>query len=64
MQENPEDVPVGELPRNMQLVVDRSLVQRIVPGTRVTIVGIFAVTKPAKTRGDVRVRTRRVKIVV
>ncbi|MFQ6638557.1 hypothetical protein Gotur_016194 [Gossypium turneri] len=32
LQENPEDVPTGELPRNMLLSVDRHLVQTIVPG--------------------------------
>eukprot|EP00899_Mesostigma_viride_P028700 jgi/Mesvir1/9014/Mv21302-RA.1 len=43
LQENPEDVPVGELPRNILLVVDRSLVQTVVPGTRVRVVGIFSI---------------------
>jgi DNA replication licensing factor MCM5 len=43
LQENPEDVPVGEMPRNMMLCIDRSLVQKVVPGTRVTLVGIYSI---------------------
>ncbi len=43
LQECPEDVPMGELPRSMQLVVDRTLVGTIAPGTRVTAVGIYSI---------------------
>ena len=43
LQERPEDVPTGELPRNMQLIVDRHLVGQIAPGTRVTVYGIYSV---------------------
>ncbi|KAK6135612.1 hypothetical protein DH2020_030660 [Rehmannia glutinosa] len=39
------DVPTGELPRNMLLSVDRHLVQTIVPGTRLTILGIYSIFK-------------------
>ena len=42
-QERPEDVPTGELPRNMSLLVDRHLVGKIVPGTRITAVGIYSI---------------------
>lgn len=38
-----QDVPTGELPRNMLLSVDRHLVQTIVPGTRLTIMGIYSI---------------------
>ncbi len=52
MQERPEDVPTGELPRSMQLVVDRAMVGTIAPGTRVTAVGIYSTVQvrllPAK----------------
>mmetsp|Transcript_25578 Transcript_25578/g.35306 ORF Transcript_25578/g.35306 Transcript_25578/m.35306 type:complete len:748 (+) Transcript_25578:109-2352(+) len=43
LQELPEDVPIGEMPRNMLLSIDRSLVQRTVPGTRVNLVGIYSI---------------------
>ena len=43
MQENPEDVPAGEMPRNVTLCVTRNLVQKIVPGTRVKVMGVYTV---------------------
>nr|CAD1827796.1 unnamed protein product [Ananas comosus var. bracteatus] len=50
LQENPEDVPTGELPRNMLLSVDRHLVQTIVPGTRLTVMGIYSVYQASATQ--------------
>ena len=43
LQERPEDVPTGELPRSVQLVADRHLVGRVAPGTRVTVYGIYSI---------------------
>ena len=43
MQENPEDVPAGEMPRHVTLCVTRNLVQKIVPGTRVKVMGVYTV---------------------
>uniref|UniRef100_A0A914E9H7 DNA replication licensing factor MCM5 n=1 Tax=Acrobeloides nanus TaxID=290746 RepID=A0A914E9H7_9BILA len=45
LQENPEDVPHGEMPRHMQLYADRYLTDRIVPGNRVTITGILSIKR-------------------
>lgn len=44
-----EDVPTGELPRNMLLSVDRHLVQTIAPGTRLTIMGIYSIYQAANS---------------
>jgi len=52
LQESPEDIPTGELPRNILLVVDRNLVQKIVPGTRVTTVGIFSIMQAKQGKND------------
>lgn len=46
---NLKDVPTGELPRNMMLSLDRHLVQTIVPGTRLTILGIYSIFQAANT---------------
>ena len=43
LQERPEDVPTGELPRAVTLVADRHLVGRVAPGTRVTVTGIYSI---------------------
>lgn len=44
------------MPRNMVLVVERSMVQTIVPGTRVNVMGIFSINQSqnSKGRGDSR----------
>ncbi|KAK2080399.1 hypothetical protein QBZ16_000252 [Prototheca wickerhamii] len=43
VQERPEDVPTGDLPRSMMCLVDRALVGTVSPGTRVTAVGILSI---------------------
>lgn len=43
LQERPEDVPTGELPRNVTVICDRSLVGTVSPGTRVTVVGVYTI---------------------
>lgn len=43
LQELPEDVPTGELPRHVTVVVDRYLVDRVSPGARVQLAGIVSV---------------------
>lgn len=45
LQESPDSVPHGEMPRHMQLFVDRSLVDKAVPGNRVTVLGIYSIKK-------------------
>ncbi|MEW5314783.1 MAG: hypothetical protein WDW38_006253 [Sanguina aurantia] len=42
LQEKPEDVPTGDLPRTVMLVVDRQLCHTATPGTRVTVMGIYS----------------------
>eukprot|EP00198_Chlamydomonas_reinhardtii_P000640 XP_001689975.1 minichromosome maintenance protein 5 [Chlamydomonas reinhardtii] len=42
LQEKPEDVPTGELPRTVMLVADRQNCGVVTPGTRVTITGIYS----------------------
>ncbi|KAK9269462.1 hypothetical protein L1049_001237 [Liquidambar formosana] len=67
LQENPEDVPTGELPRNLLLSVDRDLVQTIVPGTRLTIMGIYSIYQAANSsnshKGAVAVRQPYIRVV-
>lgn len=45
LQELPDAVPQGEIPRHMQLFCDRSLCERVVPGNRVLITGIYSIKK-------------------
>jgi DNA replication licensing factor MCM5 len=67
LQENPEDVPTGELPRNMLLSVDRHLVQTIVPGTRLTVMGIYSIFQASSSsnshKGAVAIRQPYIRVV-
>lgn len=49
LQEAPEAVPHGEMPRHLKLYCDRYLCEKVVPGNRVTVCGIFSIQKVAKT---------------
>lgn len=44
IQENPEDVPTGEIARTYSLVTDRENVSKCVPGDRVRLTGIMLVS--------------------
>jgi DNA replication licensing factor MCM3 len=41
LQEMPEKAPMGQLPRSVELVMDHDLVDRIKPGDRVQIMGVY-----------------------
>ncbi|KAF2733362.1 MCM-domain-containing protein [Polyplosphaeria fusca] len=43
LQEAPDKVPVGELPRHIMISADRYLANRVVPGTRCTVMGVFSI---------------------
>lgn len=49
LQEAPEAVPHGEMPRHLQLYSDRYLCEKVVPGNRVTVTGIYSIKKIIKT---------------
>ncbi|KFD60072.1 hypothetical protein M514_03873 [Trichuris suis] len=70
LQETPEDVPHGELPRHMSLYCDRYLTDRVAPGNKVFIIGIYCVKKasrPAKAgrnnRNTIGVRTPYIRVL-
>lgn len=51
LQESPETIPTGEMPRHIQLLVERNLVSRAVPGTRIILVGVSALYASAAGHG-------------
>ncbi|KAG6131711.1 hypothetical protein E4U22_002410 [Claviceps purpurea] len=62
LQEAPDQVPVGELPRHVLISADRYLTNRVVPGSRCTVMGIFSIyqnkaSKNSNTAGAVAIRT-------
>lgn len=73
LQEVPESVPVGEMPRNITMSTDRYLTNTIVPGSRVTIVGIYSIYNSKRNNdssssgggggGGVAIRTPYIKVL-
>jgi len=51
LQEAPDMVPVGELPRHMLLSTDRYLTGRVVPGSRIIATGVYSTFQSAKNVG-------------
>lgn len=43
LQEAHEQVPVGELPRHILISADRYLANRVVPGSRCTVMGVYSI---------------------
>ncbi|KAK4565751.1 minichromosome maintenance protein 5 [Recurvomyces mirabilis] len=59
LQEAPDDVPVGELPRHILVSADRYLANRVVPGSRCVVMGVFSIyqsQKNSKGSGAVAIR--------
>lgn len=63
VQEFPELVPTGEMPRHVLLACDRYLVEKCPPGTRITVVGIFSIFSAAKGVGPQSLRNPYVRVV-
>ncbi|CAD6890715.1 unnamed protein product [Tilletia controversa] len=66
LQEAPDMVPVGELPRHMLLSADRALCGRVVPGSRIIATGIystFSSSKGGSSGGAVAIRTPYLRVI-
>ncbi|VEL28675.1 unnamed protein product [Protopolystoma xenopodis] len=71
LQETPETVPHGEMPRHVQLYCDRYLCEQVVPGNRVTVVGVYTIKSiasfkqksSAQERANVGVRQPYVRVL-
>lgn len=57
LQESPEMVPTGEMPRSVMLAADRHLVDRAVPGSRVTVTGIMSIMSQQSRHSNASIRT-------
>ncbi|KAI9850844.1 MAG: minichromosome maintenance protein 5 [Vezdaea acicularis] len=52
LQEAPDQVPVGELPRHILVSADRYLTNRVVPGSRCTVMGVFSIYQSKSSKGS------------
>lgn len=48
LQELPDGIPQGEIPRHLTLFCDRYLCERVVPGNKVFVLGIYSIKKVNK----------------
>lgn len=60
LQETSDMVPVGEMPRHILISVDRYLCNRVVPGTRCDIVGVYSIYQ-SKLRGQGNTNTAAIR---
>lgn len=58
LQEPIDQIPQGEMPRHLPLYCDRYLCDRVVPGNRVLILGIYSIKKVSKSGGKTRGKDR------
>jgi DNA replicative helicase MCM subunit Mcm2 (Cdc46/Mcm family) len=61
LQEAPDMVPVGELPRHMLLSADRYLTGQVVPGSRVIATGVYSTYSSGK---DVRTTVLPMEVII
>uniref|UniRef100_A0A0G4HFX9 DNA replication licensing factor MCM5 n=1 Tax=Chromera velia CCMP2878 TaxID=1169474 RepID=A0A0G4HFX9_9ALVE len=54
VQELPEQVPSGDMPRHVSVHVTRDLVDKVVPGARLNLVGIFSTVDKHMSRAEAR----------
>ncbi|GAB0498231.1 hypothetical protein MMPV_009572 [Pyropia vietnamensis] len=54
LQELPEQVPTGEMPRSIELAVDRRLTDLAAPGVRISVLGVYSVYNAASGGAAVR----------
>jgi len=54
LQEAPEFVPHGEMPKHIQLYCDRNLVDRAMPGNKITLVGIYCIKRNVPMGGKMK----------
>jgi DNA replication licensing factor MCM5 len=57
LQEAPELIPTGEMPRTVLLTTDRGLTDKCTPGNRVKIVGILSITRAQTKNADTTARS-------
>lgn len=43
IQESPDSIPTGEVPRTYRVVVEKYLADQMIPGTRVTLTGVYTI---------------------
>ncbi|KAM9953703.1 hypothetical protein ACTFIR_008794 [Dictyostelium discoideum] len=53
LQESPETIPTGEMPRHIILSLDKSLADKITPGTRIKVLGVLGIFEGGGKRKEI-----------
>jgi hypothetical protein len=54
IQECPDAIPTGEVPRTYMVCCEKYLVDKLVPGTRVTITGVYTIIERKNPSSDMK----------
>jgi len=63
LQESPEVVPTGEMPRNVSMAAERFLVDRVSPGTRVHVIAVSSLAMQPSGQGSSAIRQSYLRVV-
>ena len=64
LQEAPELIPTGEMPRTFSLTVDRHLADKVTPGNRVKVVGVLSIrNESGGDKGGRNVKVNYIRVV-
>ncbi|KAI8608925.1 MCM2/3/5 family-domain-containing protein [Chytriomyces sp. MP71] len=63
LQEAADVVPVGELPRHILLSCDRYLTNKVIPGVRIAVTGIYSIFQAKAANADVAIRSSYLRVV-
>ncbi|KAJ3132721.1 minichromosome maintenance protein 5 [Physocladia obscura] len=63
LQEAADVVPVGELPRHILLSCDRYLTNKVVPGVRIAVTGIYSIFQSKSANADIAIRTPYLRVI-
>ncbi|EGC36895.1 MCM family protein [Dictyostelium purpureum] len=53
LQESPETIPTGEMPRHILLSLDRHLADKVTPGTRIKVLGVLGIFEGQGRRKEI-----------
>lgn len=63
LQEPPETIPTGDIPRSYNLICERYLVNKVTPGTRVIVVGVLAITSKMTKENIDQVKNSAIRVI-
>jgi DNA replication licensing factor MCM5 len=64
IQESPENIPTGEVPRTYPICCEKHLVDKLVPGTKLTITGIYTLIERKLSFGNSNTQGLRMPYII